>query len=305
MSRRPLQVLALAADPDGIQLLQEAFEELRELQFTRPWLAPVEFGVAESPAEALSMLSTRGYDAVIADLDLLGGSGHAFLRRLQEGFPELAVLFLVDGGQEGEGFSLVRRGAQDCLLKGELDCLPLARSLRFAVERARIRAALRANCLFDPLTGLYAERAFFDLAGRYLRIAARAGQPAEVRLFALRRREGAGPSCGGGADLALITLAETLKARFCGLEVAGRISALEIALVAARTGEGGQGEDLPAAAVRAPEGDGEKGESTPGGDYAVVTAVVGAAPGRSLEELIAAARAAMCENRRARPVTLR
>ena len=303
MSRRPLQVLALAADPEGIQLLHEAFEELRELQFTRPWVAPALLEVAESSAEALAMLSARGYDALIADLSLLGGSENAFLRRIQEEFPALAVVFLVDGVQESEGLSLVRRGAQDSLLKEELDCLPLARALRFAVERARIRAALRSNCLLDPLTGLYAERAFFDVGERCLRMAVRAGLPAEVRLFALRRRDSADAASGGDADLALITLSETLKARSSDFEAAGRISALEIALVAARTGDGGPEDDLLALAAGTQE-NGDRDECAPGGDYEVVTAAVGAGPGESLEELIAAARAALCENRRARPVTL-
>ncbi len=309
MSRRPLRLLLLAEDPDQIQLLEEAFRELRELQFTRSWLAPVEFELAETAAEAFEMLSAGGYDAALADLEALAGRGSAFLRRLHDEFPDLPVVFLAAGEQEGEGLSLVRQGAQDCLVKAEIDCVPLVRSLRFAVERARMRAALRSTRLLDELTGLYAERAFFDLAGKFLRIAAWAGAPAEFRLFALQPRRSVASTADSGhpdADLALLSLSEALKEQLGGLEIAGRVSPLEIAMVCLRSGTSSSAAEIAARAAErlTAEADDPRGVAAPA-RFGIATAVLEPREGTAPAELLAAARSALCENGRAKSAASR
>ncbi len=309
MSRRPLRVLVLAEDPDEVQLLEEAFRELRELQFTRPYLAPAEFGLAESADEALRMLAGGSYEALLADLGTLNGGGSGLLRRVHESHPELPVLFLAADGEEPEGLSLVRQGAQDCLPKSELDCVPLARALRFAVERARIRAALRSARLLDELTGLYTDRAFFDLAAKCLWLAERAGEPAELRLFALQPRDQAEAATVGwtpDADLALIALSEALKARLSSMEVAGRVSHLEIATLCIPSGTRWSADEITREITGGSDGGagGPDGASAAGG-FSVSASAVPARPGGSPAELLSAARSALCENGRARPVTFR
>jgi len=308
MNPRSIHVLLLADDPDEIQLVEEAFEELREVQFTRPWLAAGEFEVAESAEEALEMLAGGRYDALVADLAILGGSGSAFLRRVNEKLPELPVLFLVAHEEEMEGFSLLRQGAQDCLLKSELDCLPLARALQASIERSRTRAALRSVSLIDELTGLYSRRGFLELSERFLSVAEWASAPMLLHLFALERAGGADPlSAHFDRDLALILLAEALRERASGPEIAGRVSNSEVAVLSAGDGSGLAADGVAADVARKISREDEAGDEVAhsGAGLTIRTATIDAVPGTAPAELLSAARAALCENRRARSTACR
>jgi GGDEF domain-containing protein len=64
------------------------------------------------------------------------------------------VVMLLGLGEEALGVRMVREGAQDFLIRGQVDCAPLAHALSNAVERERIASAAQALRFIDPLTGL-------------------------------------------------------------------------------------------------------------------------------------------------------
>jgi len=78
---------------------------------------------------------------------------------------------------EAVGLQALQQGAQDYLIKSELDGRLLSRALRYAIERNRMQAALQSESLVDELTGLYNRRGFLALAGNQLKTAARTCQP--------------------------------------------------------------------------------------------------------------------------------
>jgi len=67
----------------------------------------------------------------------------------------------------------VQGGAQDYLIKGQVNGHLLARSLRYALERHRTQEILRSLALMDDLTGLYNRRGFMALAEQQLKLAGR------------------------------------------------------------------------------------------------------------------------------------
>ena len=97
------------------------------------------------------------------------------------------IIVLADEEDEHLANRLLREGAQDVLVKSELDCVPLARSVRYAVERQRRIAPLGSSPLVDDLTRALTREAFHHdgraLCAARVRVPHRpaAGQPGSRR----------------------------------------------------------------------------------------------------------------------------
>jgi serine phosphatase RsbU (regulator of sigma subunit) len=120
------QVL-LIEDDDGDAFLVE--ELLREVD------AKVDLRRVRSLAEAKAALS--GTACALLDLGLPDTHELDGLRWLQEHVPEVAVVVLTGLADEHLGGEAVRIGAQDYLVKGQVDGQLLNRVIRYAIERLR------------------------------------------------------------------------------------------------------------------------------------------------------------------------
>ncbi len=104
--------------------------------------APVEIQEAHTLGEALSGAHLLA-DCVLLDLGLPDSIGMDALHRIVDAAPQAAVLVLTGLDDEHRGVSAVAAGAQDYLVKGQVDGTLLARSIRYAVERKRADLQLR------------------------------------------------------------------------------------------------------------------------------------------------------------------
>src|SRR3954453_15036289 len=121
----PIRIL-LVEDDDGDALL---VEELLALSGAR-----VEITRAATLAEALR-IDLQTIDCVLLDLDLPDAQGLSALHRLKTDRADLAVLVLTGLDDDQRGNEAVGAGAQDYLVKGQIDGHGLARAVRYAVER--------------------------------------------------------------------------------------------------------------------------------------------------------------------------
>ncbi|MPZ81586.1 MAG: SpoIIE family protein phosphatase [Actinophytocola sp.] len=117
----------LIEDDDGDAVLVEEF--LREVG------AAVDVHRVESLAEA--KVALHGRACVLLDLGLPDTHELDGLRWLQEHVPEVAVVVLTGLADEYLGEEAVRIGAQDYLVKGQVDGRLLDRVIRYAIERVR------------------------------------------------------------------------------------------------------------------------------------------------------------------------
>jgi CheY-like chemotaxis protein len=124
---------------------------------------------------ALERLAETAFGAVLLDLSLPDAGGLDALRRIRAALPDLAVVVLTGRDDRDTALQAVQEGAQDYLVKMELEGELLVRSLRYAVERQRLLAEIRALSLDDELTGLRNRRGFFALAEQQLLLASRSG----------------------------------------------------------------------------------------------------------------------------------
>jgi serine phosphatase RsbU (regulator of sigma subunit) len=103
--------------------------------------APFALHRARSLADATSHLSE--VTCVLLDLDLPDSRGLRGVNWLQEVAPTLAVVVLTGLADEHMGEEAVRAGAQDYLVKGQVDGFLLQRVVRYAVERRRAEETQR------------------------------------------------------------------------------------------------------------------------------------------------------------------
>jgi serine phosphatase RsbU (regulator of sigma subunit) len=103
--------------------------------------APFRMSRARSIAEARTVLTSQV--CVLLDLELPDSRGLQGVRVLQEIRPDLAVVVLTGISDEHLGEQAVAAGAQDYLVKGQVDGFLLQRVVRYAIERRRAEETQR------------------------------------------------------------------------------------------------------------------------------------------------------------------
>jgi DNA-binding response OmpR family regulator len=134
---RILKILLVEDDLEDEQLLSEAFVEIEENRQWCNWRTSSVVQVGQL-ADAVDCLSRGTFDIVLLNLSLPDSPTllDSFLD-MRAGAQAVPIVVLADQADENLAHRLLREGAQDVLVKTELECAPLARSIRYAVERQR------------------------------------------------------------------------------------------------------------------------------------------------------------------------
>src|SRR6202171_284138 len=248
---KTLHLLLVEDHPADERFLLEALAEIDE---TAGW---VSWQVSE-PApvvcirEALDCLRGYQFDVVLLNLSLPDSPIllNTFLE-IHAAAHDAPIIVLMDGPDDHLANRLLREGAQDVLLKANLECETLARDVHFAIGRQRRADSKESQAFIDALTGLYDLRGFLALGGEYLRLARRTGSA--VSVLAMETEH------DGDRDLALIDASHRLRRTLGEAALLGRVSergfaalvpgqfrldpAVRVAMVAAgASGETGVGE---------------------------------------------------------------
>ena len=94
---------------------------------------------------AIAHLESSRTDIVLLDFSLPDSFGLETYRRLHEAHPSVPVIVLTSLDDDQLALSAVSEGAQDYLVKSELDPRLLSRAIRYAIERFRAEEALRES----------------------------------------------------------------------------------------------------------------------------------------------------------------
>jgi signal transduction histidine kinase len=130
--KKALQVLVVEDNAGDARLLQEMFSKEKPGSFQLTHLLRM--------SEALLHLEKGGVDIVLLDMGLPDGHGLDTVRRAQAVAPEVPVIVLTGLDDEKLAAEAMKEGAQDYLIKGQIESRALPRALRHAIERHRMQS---------------------------------------------------------------------------------------------------------------------------------------------------------------------
>lgn len=135
-----LNILLVEDNPGDIRLLQEI---LREITTTRYQITPVMSlaGAIEQLSHSLDDLPL--FDIILLDLSLPDSQGINSFLDLRDRSRQIPIIVLTGLDDQDLAISAMQQGAQDYLIKGQVDSNLLLRAIRYAIERERTEAALR------------------------------------------------------------------------------------------------------------------------------------------------------------------
>jgi signal transduction histidine kinase len=141
-NQKPLQVLLVEDNAADARLLREMFGKERPDSFVLTHLTRLR--------DAEAHLAAGGVDIVLLDMGLPDGHGLDTLRRARAAAPGVAIIVLTGLEDEQLAAAAIKEGAQDYLIKGQIENRALPRALRYAIERNRMHEeadVLRAHQL--------------------------------------------------------------------------------------------------------------------------------------------------------------
>jgi diguanylate cyclase (GGDEF)-like protein/PAS domain S-box-containing protein len=135
MSKKSIKVLLLVEDnPGDARLLREMFNE--------QGLHNTELTHVECIREAEKCLAERVFDIIVLDLGLPDAKGLGAVRKAHAAAPRVPLVVLTGLDDDALGAQALQEGAQDYLIKGQIDGRGLLRALRYAIERKVMEEAL-------------------------------------------------------------------------------------------------------------------------------------------------------------------
>jgi signal transduction histidine kinase len=137
---KPTRVLLIEDNPADARLIGEMLREAEA-----KGLGKFDFAWADGLDAGAQRLHEGGFDVILLDLGLPESTGLATLQRLLEHEPRAPTLVVLSGlSDEDVAVQALQSGAEDYLVKGQVDSALLVRSIRYAIGRTQAEAALVA-----------------------------------------------------------------------------------------------------------------------------------------------------------------
>ena len=139
-------VLLVEDNPGDVRLVEELLRAA--------WVVPGSINHVSSVEDAIGRVAKDVPACILLDLSLPDAHGLGTLERVRDAHPSVPIVVLTGTDDEAQAVQAVQEGAQDYLIKGQVDGHLLGRAIRYAIERKSAEVQLSHQALHDPLTGL-------------------------------------------------------------------------------------------------------------------------------------------------------
>jgi diguanylate cyclase (GGDEF)-like protein len=169
---------------------------------------------------------------VLIDLGVSSADPSLAVDQIRSAAPDVPIIALTETADEAQAVEIIRRGAQDCLVKSDLSPAVLTRAVRYAVERKRSEVRLVHQALHDPLTGLPNRALFIDRLGVALDRSRRTGSSVAVLFVDVDNFKDVNDSMGHAAgDRLLIEMSGRLRKMLRPMDTVARFGGDEFTLL--------------------------------------------------------------------------
>jgi serine phosphatase RsbU (regulator of sigma subunit) len=129
MAERRIKILLVEDDPDDVWVMRNLLSDR--------WDAPYEMVNVEMLAAAIERCGDDVFDVILLDLSLPDSRGLETFFALHAHAGDVPIVVLSAYNDEASAVKAVQSGAQDYLVKGQVNDHALVRSIRYAIERNR------------------------------------------------------------------------------------------------------------------------------------------------------------------------
>ncbi len=233
MKPETVRVLLIEDNPDSILLIQEMLVDDNHGDFV--------LTSAEQLSTGLKCLGEKEgvIDVILLDMSLPDSHGIDTLIKVQNLTSEVPIVVLSNHVDEMFAIKAVQQGAQDYLIKGGINGNLLVRSIRYAIERHRMRkeleqtqARLQHLAHHDNLTGLPNRHLFYDYLYKSMARAYRHGKILAVLFVDLDKFKHVNDTMGHAeGDLLLISAAKRMEGCVRESDIVARIGGDEFIIM--------------------------------------------------------------------------
>lgn len=139
-------ILLVEDNPGDVRLVEELLRAA--------WVVAGSINHVSSVEDAIGRVAEDVPACILLDLSLPDAQGLGTLERVRDAHPSVPIVVLTGTDDEAQAVQAVQEGAQDYLIKGQVDGHLLGRAIRYAIERKFAEVQLSHQALHDPLTGL-------------------------------------------------------------------------------------------------------------------------------------------------------
>jgi len=127
LTDKPVSILLIEDNPGDRRLIREMLAEAGNVAFDVQY--------ADRLQAATDYLGQNGVEVILLDLGLPDSQGLETLRKVYAQASEMPIVVLTGLNDEMVGVQAINEGAQDYLIKGQVDTQLLRRTIRYAIER--------------------------------------------------------------------------------------------------------------------------------------------------------------------------